>query len=66
MDTELVSSEGTGLVRAENVDTSQRLDGSELLDDSLATSEEGSTDSHGSRRDTRKTDGNTDDLFMKC
>lgn len=57
---QLVSSEGTGLVRAENVDTSEGLDGSELLDDSLLLSEVGGTDSEGGGGDNGKTDGDTD------
>jgi hypothetical protein len=59
-DGELVSSEGTGLVRAENVDTSEGLDGSELLDNSPLLGEVGSTDGESGGRDDRKTDGDTD------
>jgi hypothetical protein len=58
---QLVGSEGTGLVRAENVNTSEGLDGSELLDNSLLLSEVGSADSEGSGGDNGKTDGDTDD-----
>jgi len=60
-DTKLVGSKGTGLVRAENVDTSKRLDGGELLDDSLLLGQVGGTDSQGSSGDDGKTDGHTDD-----
>lgn len=59
-DGELVGSESTGLVRAENIDTSEGLDGSELLDDSLLLGEVGGTDSEGGGSDNGETDGNTD------
>jgi hypothetical protein len=58
---ELVLGEGTGLVGAENLDTSKGLDGRELLDDSLLLGEVGSTDSHGGGNDSGETDGDTDD-----
>jgi hypothetical protein len=58
---QLVSGQGTGLVRAENVDTSEGLDGGKLLDDSLLLSEVGSTDSESGGGDNGKTDGDTDD-----
>lgn len=58
-DGELVGSESTGLVRAENVDTSKRLDGSELLDNGLLLGEVGSADSQGGGGDDGQTDGNT-------
>lgn len=58
---QLVLGQCTGLVRAQNLNTSQRLDGGELLDDGLLLGEVGSTDSHGGRDDGRKTDGDTDD-----
>lgn len=58
---QLVGSEGTGLVRAENVDTSEGLDGSELLNDGLLLGEVGGTDSEGGGGDNGKTDGDTDD-----
>jgi hypothetical protein len=57
---ELVGSESTGLVRAENVNTSEGLNGGELLDNSLLLSEVGSTDSEGGGGDNGKTDGDTD------
>lgn len=60
-DGELVGSQGTSLVRAENVDTSKRLDSSKLLDDSLAFSKVGSTDSESGGGDNGKTDGHTND-----
>lgn len=60
-DGELVGSKGTSLVRAENVDTSKGLNGSELLDDSLLLSQVGSTDSEGGGSDDGKTDGDTND-----
>jgi hypothetical protein len=44
-DRELVGGKSTGLIRAENVDTSERLDGGEFLDDSLPLGEVGGTDS---------------------
>ena len=53
--------EGTGLVGAEDLDTSEGLNGRELLDDSLLLGEVGGTDSHGGGDDSRKTDGDTDD-----
>lgn len=57
---ELVLGQGTGLVRAEDLDTSKRLNGGELLNDSLLLGEVGSTDSHGGGDDSGKTDGDTD------
>ncbi|GKT48036.1 uncharacterized protein ColSpa_08217 [Colletotrichum spaethianum] len=60
-DGQLVGSEGTGLVGAEDVDTSQGLDGSELLDDGLLLGEVGSTDGEGGGGNTGQTDGDTDD-----
>jgi hypothetical protein len=57
---QLVGGEGTGLVRAENIDTGKRLNGSKLLDDSLLLSEVGSTDSESGGGDNGKTDGDTD------
>ena len=60
-DGQLVGSESTGLVRAKNIDTSEGLDGGELLDDSTLLSEVGSTDSEGGGGDNGKTDGDTDD-----
>ena len=57
----LVLGEGTSLVRAENLDTGKRLNGRELLDDSLLLGEVGSTDSHGGGNDGGKTDGDTND-----
>jgi hypothetical protein len=58
---ELVLGQGTGLVGAENLDTSQRLDGGQLLDDGLLLGEVGGTDSHGGGDDGGETDGHTDD-----
>lgn len=58
-DGELVGSESTGLVRAQNVDTSKGLDGSELLDNGLLLGEVGSADSQGGGGDDGQTDGNT-------
>ena len=57
---ELVLGEGTGLVGAEDFDTSERLDGGKLLDDSLLLGEVGGTDSHGGGHDSGKTDRDTD------
>jgi hypothetical protein len=57
---QLVLGQGTGLVRAENLDTGKGLDGAELLDDGLLLGEVGSTDSHGGGDDGGKTDGDTD------
>jgi hypothetical protein len=56
---ELVLGQSTGLVRAENLDTSKGLDGGELLDDGLLLGEVGGTDSHGGSDDSGKTDGDT-------
>ena len=58
---ELVLGQSTGLVRAENFDTSEGLDGAELLDDGLLLGEVGGTDSHGGGDDSGETDGHTDD-----
>lgn len=60
-DGELVGGQSTSLVRAEDIDTSKRLDSSELLDNSLTLSEVGGTDSQGGSGDDRKTDGDTND-----
>lgn len=57
---ELVLGEGTGLVRAENLDTSKRLDSTKLLDNGLLLGEVSGTDSHGGGNDSGKTDGDTD------
>jgi hypothetical protein len=57
---QLVLGQGTGLVRAENLDTSQGLNGGQLLDNGLLLGEVGSTDSHGGGDDGRETDGDTD------
>lgn len=56
----LVLGQSTGLVRAENLDTSKGLDGRELLDDGLLLGEVGGTDSHGGGNDGGKTDRDTD------
>lgn len=58
---ELVLGQCTGLVRAENLDTSKGLDGRELLDDGLLLGEVSSTDSHGGGDDSGETDGDTND-----
>jgi hypothetical protein len=58
---ELVLGQGTSLVRAENLNTSERLDGRQLLDDGLLLGKIGSTDSHGGGDDSGQTDGDTDD-----
>jgi len=60
-DGKLVSSESTGLVRAENINTSEGLNGGELLDDGLLLSKVGGTDSESGGGNDRKTDGDTDD-----
>lgn len=60
-DGQLVGSQGTGLVGAENVNTSEGLDGSELLDNGLLLSQVGSTDSEGGGGDDGQTDGDTND-----
>lgn len=57
---ELVLGQGTGLVGAQNLDTSKGLDGRKLLDNSLLLGEVGSTDGHGGGDDSGKTDGDTD------
>ncbi|CAH0001869.1 unnamed protein product [Clonostachys byssicola] len=57
---QLVLGQGTGLVGAENLNTSKGLNGGELLDDSLLLGEVGSTDSHGGGDDGGKTNGDTD------
>ncbi|CAG9938832.1 unnamed protein product [Clonostachys rosea f. rosea IK726] len=57
---QLVLGQGTGLVGAENLNTSEGLNGGELLDDSLLLGEVGSTDSHGGGDDSGQTDGDTD------
>ncbi|KAH0357736.1 plasma membrane H+-ATPase Pma1, partial [Aureobasidium melanogenum] len=58
-DRELVGSESTGLVRAENINTSEGLDGSELLYDSLLLGEVGGTDGKSGGGNDGKTDGDT-------
>lgn len=58
---QLVLGQGTGLVGAENLDTSQGLDGGELLHDGLLAGEVGGTDGHGGGDDSGQTDGHTDD-----
>lgn len=60
-DRQLVGSEGTGLVRAENIDTSKRLDGGQLLHDGLLLREVSSTDGQCGSRDDRQTDRHADD-----
>ncbi|CAH0059372.1 unnamed protein product [Clonostachys solani] len=57
---QLVLGQGTGLVGAENLNTSKGLNGRKLLDDSLLLGEVGSTDSHGGGDDSGKTNGDTD------
>jgi hypothetical protein len=58
---ELVLGERTGLVRAENLDTSKRLNGGQLLDDGLLLGEVSSSDGHGGGDDSGETDGDTND-----
>jgi hypothetical protein len=58
---ELVLGERTSLVGAEDFDTSEGLDGAELLDDSLLLGEVCGADSHGGGNDSGETDGNTND-----
>ncbi|KAH6608110.1 hypothetical protein Trco_004423 [Trichoderma cornu-damae] len=58
---ELVLGQSAGLVGAENLDTSQGLDGRELLNNGLLLGEVGGADSHGGGDDGGKTDGDTDD-----
>lgn len=58
---ELVLGESTGLVRAKNLNTSEGLNGGELLDDSLLLGEVGGTDSHGGGDDSWETDWDTND-----
>lgn len=60
-DGQLVGGEGTGLVGAEDVDTSEGLDGSELLNDGLLLGEVSGTDGESGGGDARQTDGHTDD-----
>jgi len=61
----LVGSESTGLVRAENVNTSEGLDSSKLLDDSLLLGEVGGTDGESGGSNNGKTDGDTDNQENK-
>lgn len=58
---ELVLGEGTGLVGAKDFDTSERLDGGELLNNGLLLGEVSGTDSHGGGDDSWETDGDTND-----
>ena len=60
-DGKLVSSEGTSLVGAEDVNTSEGFNGSELLDNSLLLGKVGGTDGKGGGGDNGQTNGNTDD-----
>jgi len=60
-DRKLVGSEGTSLVRAQDVDTGEGLNSSELLNNSLLLGEVGGADSEGGGGDDGKTDGDTDD-----
>jgi len=59
-DGELIGSERAGLVGAENIDTSEGFNGSELLHDGLLLGEVSGTDSEGGGGDNWKTDGDTD------
>lgn len=59
-DGKLVGGQSTSLVGAEDIDTGERLNGSELLDDGLLLSKVGSADSQGSGSDDGQTDGDTD------
>lgn len=56
---QLVLGEGTGLVRAENLNTSKRFNGGELLNNGLLLGEICGTDSHGGGDDSGKTDRDT-------
>ena len=58
-DGKLVGGESTSLVRAEDVDTSQRLNGSELLNNGLLLCKIGSSDSESGSSNDGKTDGDT-------
>ena len=58
---QLVLGQGTSLVGAENLNTSQGLNSGQLLDDGLLLGEVGSTDSHGGGDDSGETDGDTND-----
>ena len=60
-DGQLVGGEGTGLIRAEDIDTGEGLDGGELLDNGLLLGEVGGTDSQGGGGDNGQTDGDTND-----
>ncbi len=57
---QLVLGQGTGLVGAENLDTSKGLNGGELLDNSLLLGKVGGTDGHGGGDDSGETDRDTD------
>lgn len=56
---QLVLGQSTGLVRAENLYTSEGLNGGELLDDSLLLGEVGGANSHGGGDDSGETDRDT-------
>jgi len=58
---ELVLGEGTSLVGAQNLNTSEGLNGGELLNDSLLAGEVGGADSHSGGDDSGETDGDTND-----
>lgn len=61
VDGELVGGEGTGLVRAEDGDTSQLFDGSDTGDNGLVLGELLSTDGKGDGKDSGHGNGNTTD-----
>lgn len=60
-DGQLVGSQSTSLVGAENIDTGKGLNGGKLLDNGLLLSKVGGTDSEGGGGDDGQTDGNTND-----
>ena len=65
VDGELVGGKSTGLVRAENGDTSKFLNGGDTGDDGLVLSELLSSDGEGDGQDGRHGDGNTTDQKHK-
>lgn len=62
---ELVGGECTGLIRTEDVNSGERFDGSQFLDDTLATGKVSCSNSHGRGRYAGKTNGDTNDLFVQ-
>ncbi len=65
VNSKLVGGEGTGLVRAENVDTGELLDGSDTGNDGLVLGELLSTDGEGNGKHTGHSDGDTTDQEHK-